>query len=45
VDRVEEFKFRSTLSEFKEILDGREQVVSISVEPWYKREVFLHQNG
>jgi hypothetical protein len=43
VDRVEEFKFRSTLSEFKEILDGSEQVVSISVEPWYMRQVFLHQ--
>jgi hypothetical protein len=43
MDRVEEFKFRSTLSEFKEILDGSEQVVSISVEPWYMRQVFLHQ--
>ena len=43
VDRVEEFNFRSTLSEFKDVLDGSEQVVSISVEPWYMRQVFLHQ--
>lgn len=43
IDRVEEFNFRSTLSEFGEILDGGEQVVSISVEPWYIRQVFLHQ--
>jgi hypothetical protein len=43
VDRVEEFNFHSTLSEFKEILDGSEKVVSISVEPWYMRQVFLHQ--
>jgi len=42
VDRVEEFNFRNTLSEFKEIFDGSEQVVSISVEPWYMRQVFLY---
>ena len=45
IDRVQEFNFRSTLSEFKEILDGSEQVVSISVEPWYMRQVFLHQKA
>jgi hypothetical protein len=45
VDRVEEFNFRSTLSEFKEILDESEKVISISVEPWYMREVFLHQKA
>jgi hypothetical protein len=43
VDRVDEFSFRSTLSEFKEILDGSERLVSISVEPWYMRQVFLYQ--
>jgi hypothetical protein len=43
IDRVEEFNFRSTLSEFEEILDGSEQVVSISVEPWYIRQVFLYE--
>ncbi len=45
VDRVEEFNFRNTLSEFKEIFDGSEQVVSISVEPWYMRQVFLYQKA
>ncbi len=45
IDRVQEFNFRSTLSEFKEILDGSEQVVSISVEPWYMRQVFLHDKA
>jgi hypothetical protein len=45
VDRVEEFNCRSTLSEFKEVLDGSEQLVSISVEPWYMRQVFLHQKA
>jgi len=43
VDRATEFYFRSTLSEFKEIFDGSEQVVSISVEPWYVRQVFLYE--
>jgi hypothetical protein len=45
VDYIEEFNFRSTLSEFKEIFDGSEQIVSISVEPWYMRQVFLHQKA
>jgi len=45
VDRVEEFDFHNTLSEFGEILDGSERVVSIAVEPWYLRQVFLYQKG
>ena len=45
VDRVEEFDFRSTLSEFGDILDGSEQVVSIAVEPWYLRQVFLYEKA
>jgi hypothetical protein len=45
IDRVEEFNIRSTLSEFSEILDGSEQVVSISVEPWYVRQIFLDQTA
>jgi hypothetical protein len=43
VDRVEGFDFHNTLSEFREILDGSERVVSIAVEPWYLRQVFLYQ--
>lgn len=45
IDRVVEFNFRSTLSEFKEIFDGSERVISISVEPWYIRQVFLHEKA
>jgi hypothetical protein len=43
VDHVEEFDFHNTLSEFREILDGSERVVSIAVEPWYLRQVFLYE--
>jgi hypothetical protein len=45
IDRVEEFNFRSTLFEFKEILDGSERVISISVDPWYMRQVFLYEKA
>jgi hypothetical protein len=41
VDRVEEFSFRNTLAEFSPVFDGREPLVSISVLPWYLRQVFL----
>jgi hypothetical protein len=41
VDRVEEFRFSSTLKEFAEIFDGNEKLVSIAVEPWYIRQVLL----
>jgi hypothetical protein len=45
IDRVEEFDSRSTLSEFEAVLDGSERVISISVEPWYMRQVFLHETA
>jgi hypothetical protein len=41
VNRVEEFRFGSTLEEFAEIFDGNEKLVSIAVEPWYMRQVLL----
>jgi hypothetical protein len=44
VDRVEEFRFSSTLEEFAEIFDGNEKLVSIAVEPWYMRQVLLPMN-
>jgi len=40
-DRVEEFRFRSTLEEFAEVFDGNENLVSIAVEPWYMRRVLV----
>ena len=45
VDRVEEFRFSSTLEEFAEVFDGSEQVVSIAVEPWYMRQVLLSRRS
>jgi hypothetical protein len=44
VDRVEEFRFSSTLEEFAEIFDGNEKLVSIGVEPWYIRQVLMPTN-
>jgi hypothetical protein len=44
VNRVEEFRFGSTLEEFAEIFDGNEKLVSIAVEPWYMRQVLLPMN-
>lgn len=44
VDRVEEFRFSSTLEEFAEIFDGNEKLVSIAVEPWYMRQVLMPTN-
>jgi hypothetical protein len=41
VNRVEDFRFSSTLKEFAEIFDGNEKLVSIAVEPWYIRQVLL----
>jgi hypothetical protein len=33
IDCVQEFRFKSTLEEFAEVLDGNEDLVSITVEP------------
>jgi hypothetical protein len=41
LNRVDEFQFGNTLAEFTEIFDGSEKLVSISVEPWYLRHIFL----
>jgi hypothetical protein len=41
VNRVEEFRFSTTLEEFAEVFDGNEKLVSIAVEPWYMRQVLL----
>jgi len=41
VDRVQGYEFRTTVSELAKLFDGSEQLVSISVLPWYVRQVFL----
>lgn len=41
VDRVQGYEFRTTVAELAKLFDGSEQLVSISVLPWYVRQVFL----
>jgi hypothetical protein len=41
IDRVQSFRFRSTVPEFARLFDGSEQVIAVSVIPWYFREVRL----
>lgn len=38
---VQGYEFRTTVSELAKLFDGSEQLVSISVLPWYVRQVFL----
>jgi hypothetical protein len=42
VDRVEAFDFHNTLTEFREIFDGSERIVSIAVEPCSTRKTRLN---
>jgi len=41
VDRVQSYQLRVTIAELGKLFDGSEQLVSISVLPWYMRQVFL----
>ena len=41
VDRVSNYEFSSTIQELQKIFDGSEQLRSITIRPWYVREVFL----
>ena len=41
IDRVQKYRFRSTVTELARLFDGSEQLVAISVIPWYFREVRL----
>jgi len=40
-DRVQSYRFRSTVPELARLFDGTEQLVAVSVIPWYAREVRL----
>jgi hypothetical protein len=40
-DRVQDYYFSSTVQELAKLFDGSEQLVSITIRPWYIREVFL----
>ena len=41
IDRVQSYRFRSTVPELTRLFDGTEQLVAVSVIPWYAREVRL----
>ena len=41
IDRAWDYEFRSTIQELRGIFDGSEQLKSITIRPWYVREVFL----
>jgi hypothetical protein len=39
IDRVQAYSLRVTVPELRPILDGSEKLVSISLVPWYLRQV------
>ena len=41
VDRVQSYQLHVTMAELRKLFDGSEQLVSISVLPWYMRQVSL----
>ncbi len=41
VDRRQSYQLRVTMAELRKLFDGSEQMVSITVLPWYMRQVFL----
>lgn len=40
IDRMLSYQLRVTLPEFSDLFDGSEELVSISVSPWYVRQVY-----
>ncbi len=41
IDRLQSYRFRSTVTELARLFDGSEQLIAVSVIPWYFREVRL----
>ncbi len=41
IDRVQDYKFRTTIPELRKIFDGSEQLIAIMVNPCIVRKVFL----
>jgi hypothetical protein len=41
VDRVQHYTFRLTAPEYDTCFDGSEQLIGISITPWYVRQVFV----
>ena len=40
IDRVMSYQFRNTISEFSDLFDGTERLVSVTIVPWYVRQVY-----
>ncbi len=47
IDRVLSYQLRVTVSEFADLFDGTEQLISVTIVPWYVRQVFgrTHAGG
>ena len=45
IDRLERFSLRVTLPELTDIFDGSEQVVNLTVQPWFLRRVYAPSGG
>jgi hypothetical protein len=41
VDRLLSYEAKLDVPEFKDLLDGTEELVSVAIQPWYVRRVFL----
>jgi hypothetical protein len=41
INRVQSYHFHTTIEELSRLFDGTEQLVSITIRPWYVRQVFL----
>ncbi len=41
IDRVEDLALQIAIPELPEMIDGGEQLISVTVVPWYTRQVFL----
>jgi hypothetical protein len=41
IDRAKAYTFRVTAPEYAKLFDGSEQLIGISVTPWYVRQVFV----
>ena len=47
IDRVLSYQLRVTVAEFADLFDGTEQLISVTIVPWYVRQVFgrTHAGG
>jgi hypothetical protein len=41
LDRLQEYTFSLTVPEYLKLFDGSEQLIGVSVTPWYVRQVFV----